>query len=127
MPKPEEDFTSIIEQAQRTSGDLGGMFGTPNNPARVAFEHGRQQAGPQHDYEAHAEVFNLPADKDSYQDVINLILRGDAIKQYEDRTFDKEGNFLIAILYFTPLARPVRINDQDAGDAEPMERPRRLP
>src|SRR3972149_4538346 len=127
MPQESEDFADVIEKAQRVSNDLGNLFSAQNGPGRVAFEPRGNRAGPDMDYEAHSEVFALPADRDSYEDVMNQVLRGEAIMRYEDRTFSKEGDFLVALVYLTPRARPAPANNQDAGDAESVERPRRLP
>jgi len=128
MPQESEDFTDVIERAQRVSGDLSGMFGSPNGPGRVAFEpRANRAAGPDLDFDAHCEVFALPADKEAYVDVLNQVLRGEAIIRYEDRTFSKEGDFMVAMVYMTPRVRVVPANNRDAGDAEPEERPRRLP
>ena len=126
MAQESEDFTDVVERAQRVSGDLGGLF-AQNGPGRVAFEPRGNRVGPELDYEAHAVVFALPADCGEYEDVMNQILRGEAIVRYEDRTFTKEGDFMVAMVYLTPRARPAPVNNQDAGDAEPARRPRRLP
>lgn len=119
-----EDFTDVIAKAQRVSKDMGSLFGN-NQPGRVAFEPGR--AAPAHDFDAHIDVFSLPSDREGYQDVLNQILRGDALLRYEDRTFTKEGDFIVAICYLTPRERPAAPPDRDAGDAEPVVRPHRLP
>jgi len=125
MPQESEDFADVIEKAQRIGGDMGSLF---NGPGRVAFEAQQpNRAGPVQDYEAHSEVFALPADREAYEDVMNQVLRGEAIMRYEVRTFSKEGDFMVALVYLTPLARPAPAHDRDAGDAEPVERPRRLP
>jgi hypothetical protein len=127
MPQDSEDFADVIEKAQKVSNDLGSLFGAQNGPGRVAFEQRGNRVGPEMDFEAHSEVFALPADKDGYEDVMNQVLRGEAVMRYEDRTFSKEGDFMVALVYLTPRARPAVVNNQDAGDAEPAERPRRLP
>ena len=127
MAQESEDFADVIEKAQRISGDMGNLFSAQNGPGRVAFEPQGNRAGPELNFEAHSKVFALPADCDDYEDVMNQVLRGEAVMRYEDRTFDKEGNFLVALVYMTPRTRPAPVNNQDAGDAEPAERPRRLP
>jgi len=127
MPKESEDFADVVERAQRVSGDISSMFGSQNGPGRVAFEPRGNRAGPELDYEAHSAVFALPADCDAYEDVMNQVLRGEAIMRYEDRTFSKEGDFMVALVYLTQRERLAPVNNQDAGDAEPVERPRRIP
>lgn len=129
MPQDSEDFADVIEKAQKigNSKDLGSLFNVQNGPGRVAFEPRGNRAGPDQDFEAHSEVFALPADRDAYEDVMNQVLRGEAIMRYEDRTFTKEGDFMVALVYLTPRARPAVVNNQDAGDAEPVAQPRRLP
>ncbi len=125
MPNDQsEDFSDIISKAQRVTKDIGGLFGSEQG--RVAFEP-RRAGGPDFDYDAHCDVFDLPADKEGYQDVLNTILRGEAILRYEERTFTKEGDFLVAVCYLTPREAPRPPQDQDAGDAEREARPRRLP
>jgi hypothetical protein len=121
-----EDFTDIINKAQRVDKDIGGLFGN-STPGRVAFEPRPDRAGPEHDWDAHIDVFNLPADKEGYEDVMNKCLRGEATVRYERDTFTKEGDFMVAICYLTPHERPRPAADEDAGDAEPEVRPRRMP
>ena len=97
MPQDSEDFADVIEKAQKigNSKDLGSLFNVQNGPGRVAFEPRGNRAGPDQDFEAHSEVFALPADRDAYEDVMNQVLRGEAIMRYEDRTFTKEGDLVI--------------------------------
>lgn len=127
MPKESEDFTDIVERAQRVSGDISSMFGAPNGPGRAAFEPRDNRAGPVLDYEAHCEVFNLPSDCTAYEAVMNQVLRGEAIMRYEERTFSKEGDFLVALVYLSRREQAAPIDDEEAGDAEPVERPHRIP
>ena len=129
MAREQEDFTDILERAQRVraSGDLGSLYETTQPPGRVAFEPRQDRLGPEADVDAHCEVFSLPPDRREYEDVLNKIARGEALLRYEDRTFTKEGDFMVAICYLTPRLQPRPENNQDAGDAEPEERPRKLP
>lgn len=120
-----EDFTDVVAKAQRVDKDMGNLFGT--NPARVAFEPQRRNAGPELDYDAHVKVFALPADASDYEDVLNMALRGEALIRFERDTFTKDGDFMVAVCYLTPRDRPQAAPDQDAGDAEPVVRPQRLP
>lgn len=124
MPDPDEDFTSVIERAQRVSKDIGGVF---DGAGRTAFEPRQNRAAQGHDFEAHVKVFLLPTDAGDYEDVLNQILRGEAVLRYEERTFTKDGDFMVAVCFMTPTL-PVRpANNREAGDAEPDVRPRRLP
>lgn len=130
MPgQPEEDFAEIVKRAQRgNGGDISSVL-SPNGQGRIAFEPRRNQApaGQDLDFDCKVAVYSLPADAGDYEDAMNLILRGEAIKNYEDRTFDKEGNFLVALCYFVPRPRAARPAGGDAADAELVARPRRLP
>lgn len=126
MKGQEDDFGAAIERAQRASNDMGGLF-SPPNAARVAFEPRPHQAGPSYEFEAHCDVFALPSDRDEYVEVLNKILRGEAIRQYEEKTFTKDGDFMVAIVWLTPINRPQAPEGAEAGDAEPDIRPQRLP
>lgn len=127
MPESKDDFTDILERAQRVSKDIGGLFGDASS-GRVAFEpRQRQRAGQVHDFEAHVDVFVIPTDQDAYEDILNQSLRGEAVIRWERDTFTKEGDFMVAVCWLTPRDRPEAPPDgQDAGDAEVQERPRKL-
>lgn len=127
MAQETDNFADVVARAQQVSGDVPSMFGPQNGPGRVAFEPRNNRQGPDLEYEAHSEVFSLPTDCDRYEDIMNQVLRGAAIMRYEDRTFSKDGDFLVALVYLTPRARIAPVNNENAGDAEPVERPRRLP
>lgn len=120
-----EDFTDVIAKAQRVDKDMGNLFGS--DAARVAFEPNPRGAGPALEFDAHVKVFNLPADAADYEDVLNTVLRGEAVLRWERDTFTKDGDFMVAVCYLTPRARVPRDPEQDAGDAEPVVRPQRLP
>lgn len=120
-----EDFTDVVAKAQRVDKDMGSLFGS--DPARVAFEPNPRRAGPELDYDAHVKVFTLPPDAADYEDVLNMALRGEALLRWERDTFTKDGDFMVAVCYLTPRDRPQAAPDQDAGDAEPIVRPQRLP
>lgn len=126
MPDKSEDFTDIIERAQRVSKDLGGLFGDAA-AGRVAFEPRQRRAGPEHDFDAHVDVFVIPTDSDAYEDILNQSLRGEAIIRWERDTFTKDGDFMVAVCWLTPRDRPQPVADgQEAGDAEVPERPKKL-
>lgn len=120
-----EDFTDVVAKAQRIDKDMGNLFGS--DAARVAFEPNPGRAGPAMEFDAHVKVFALPPDAADYEDILNQVLRGEAILRWERDTFTKDGDFMVAICYLTPRARAAPAPDQDAGDAEPDVRPRRLP
>lgn len=124
MAGPEiTDFGDIIERAQRvTPGDVASPFA-----GRDAFVPARGKPGTEYDFEANVKVFAMPADAADYEDVLNEILRGDAILRYEEKTFTKDGDFLVAICWLTPRARLVPTDNVAAGDAEPAARPQKIP
>lgn len=123
----QDDFAEIVARAQRVNKDMGGLFGAA--PGNVAFEPRRNAlAAPAMDYEAHCDVFCLPPDKDGYEEVLNLCLRGEAILRWERDSFSKEGDFMVAVCYLTPSAAPARPQaEPEAGQAEQAVRPRKLP
>ena len=128
MPQQSDDFADVIQRAQRvTVGDVSSPFGIEGNAGRAAFVPGRAPGVPDLDYEAHVSVFALPADAPDYEDVLNDVLRGLAIMRYEEKTFSKEGDFLVACCWLTPRARPAQQPNIAAGDAEPEARPQKLP
>jgi hypothetical protein len=126
MPEEPDDFVTALARAQRLSGDGGSLF-APDGPGRVAFEGNPRRIGPDLEHDAHVAVFNLPTDRGEYEDVLNQVLRGEAALRYEERTFDKDGNFLVAVCYMTPRVRPQPEPGQEAGDAEAPVLPRRIP
>ncbi len=123
MPQESTDFGDVIAKAQRvTPGDVASPFA-----GRDAFVPAGGKPGVEYDFEAHVKVFAVPADSADYEDVMNEILRGDAILRYEEKTFTKDGDFLVAICWMTSRARPGRADDVAAGDAEPGVRPQKMP
>jgi hypothetical protein len=120
------NFATLIEQAQAVNTDVASPFPAPG-AGRVAFQPGRVPGAAEFDFEAKVSVFALPADSGEYEDVLNMVLRGEAIIRYEDRTFTKDGDFLVAVSYMVPRApAAARAPDGDAGDREPVERHGRL-
>lgn len=120
MPQPEPNFAELIEKAQSFGNDVAGPFA--DAAGRVAFQPGRAPGVPQYDYEAHAEVMYLPADKERYEEILNLLLRGEGIRMREDTTFTKDGDYVVAIVYMTPIraaGAPAAVGE--AGDQEPPE------
>lgn len=120
MPQESEDFLDVITRAQRvTAGDVANPFESGKN----AFVHGRNTGVPDLDWDAHVEVFALPADAGDYEDIMNMCLRGEATMRYEERTWSKEGDFMVAVVYLTPRPRAAPVDDYAAGEAEPAVRP----
>ena len=119
------NFTELLEKAQAVSNDVASPFPAPG-AGRVAFQPGRVPGVPEHDFEAKVEVFALPGDSGEYERVLNMILRAEAIPRYEERTFTKDGDFLVAICYMIPRERRAVAPDGDAGDREPIDRHGRL-
>lgn len=118
-----QDFADVVAKAQRvTSADVASPFA-----GREAYVTARGKPGVELDFDAHVKVFTIPADAPDYEEVMNTVLRGDALLRYEEKTFDKEGNFLVAICWLTPRARAVAAVDVAAGDAEPPVRPQKIP
>lgn len=113
-------FTELIEKAQAVSGDVASPFPTPG-AGRVAFQPGRVPGAAEFDFEAKVGVFTLPTDSGEYEDILNMSLRGEAIIRYEDRTFTKEGDFIVALCYMVPRARAAAAPIGDAGDREPVQ------
>lgn len=117
------DFGDVIEKAQRvTAGDVASPFA-----GRDAFVPARGKPGVEYEFEAHIKVFAMPADAGDYEDVMNEILRGDAVLRYEEKTFTKDGDFLVAMCWMTPRARLAPADNFAAGDAEPAARPQKIP
>lgn len=126
MPSEIPSFAEILEKAQAVSTDVAGPFVAPG-AGRVAFQPGRVQGAPEFDFEARVAVYTLPTDSGEYEEVLNMSLRGAAVIRYEEKTFTKEGDFIVALCYLVPrapAAAPAPAGD--AGDREPAERHGRL-
>jgi hypothetical protein len=127
-----DDFTEVIRRAQKIGpGDIVDPFKLPERNAMIPGQPSKIPGVESYDYESRADVFCLPADKADYCDVMDRILAGEALLRYEDRTFDKEGAFHVAIVYLIPKHRktPVQArNDEDsAGETEPVVKSIKLP
>lgn len=126
MSQPEPNFAELIERAQSVDGDVAGPFAGASG-GRVAFQPGRAPGVPSYDYEPHADVFFLPGDKEKYEEVLSLLLSGEAIRIYEEKTFTKDGDFAVAVAYMTPRQRagaPAVVGE--AGDQEPPDQHEKL-
>jgi hypothetical protein len=127
-----DDFTEVIRRAQKIGpGDVVDPFKLPERNAMIPGQASKIPGVESYDYESRAEVFCLPGDKGDYQDVMDRVLAGEALLRYEDRTFDKEGNFHVAIVYLIPKHRKTSQqtrNDEDAaGETEPVVKSIKLP
>lgn len=117
------DFGDVIEKAQRlTAGDVASPFA-----GQTAFVPAGAKPGAEYEFEAHIKLFAIPADAADYEDVMNLILSGDAVLRYEEKTFTKDGDFMVAICWLTPRRRAAPADNVAAGDAEPAARPQKIP
>lgn len=121
------NFAEMIEKAQTVHTDVASPFPAPG-AGRVAFQPGRVPGAPEFDLEAKVSVFTLPTDSGEYEDVLNMTLRGEAIIRYEEKTFTKEGDFIVALCYMVPRAARAQQAQPagDAGDREPAEAHGRL-
>jgi hypothetical protein len=81
------------------------------------------------DYDAHVEHFVIPLQKAEYERALGLILNGKAIPRYEDRTFTKEGDYVIALCYLTykrnPEREAARVQREEDEEREEIIRRRR--
>jgi hypothetical protein len=106
-------FAELIEQAQKLPvmgadalADLSNPFQVPL-PAnhRVVDSRAEPSKVPgavTYEYKTNIRCFNLPTDCVAYEEVIDKILSGDGILRFEDKTWTKEGDFVIAICWLTP-------------------------
>lgn len=118
-----QDFGDVIAKAQKvTPGDVASPFA-----GRDAFVPARDKPGAEYDFDSHIKVFAMPTDAADYEDVMNLILRGDAVMRYEEKTFTKDGDFLVAICWLTPRPRAAVADNVAAGDTEPAVKPQKIP
>lgn len=128
MSKQDDDFVSVLERVQGASGDMGSLF---NPTGKLAFEPRPQPGGANGARQAHEANFQLfdMADvsaADAYVEICNLILQGEAVKLFEDRTFTKEGAYLIAVCYAMPRRPAPAVAGHTASDAEPDVKARRI-
>lgn len=106
-------FAEVIEKAQelprRPAGsapaEVSSPFEMPIPPDhRVVDDVANPNKIPglaEYDYSNHVEYFVIPRDEEKYQAVRDKIAAGEAILAWEERTFDKEGQFLIVTCYMT--------------------------
>lgn len=125
-------FADIIKEAQDAatraglgSADISNPFQRPlppghevvNLPGKAA-----KPVGPVLEYKAHVEVLNLSESADRYEDVLDQILRGEAVLRSEDKTFTKEGDFVVVITYLVPLTAKKKKEPTDLAHREVDDR-----
>lgn len=127
MPQDTPNFATLIENAQSGSSDIASPFGS-GGQGRVDFQPGKAPGVPEYEYEAKVAVLHLPNDSGEYEEILNELLQGRAIPRYEEKTFTKEGDFLVAICYLVPRAAraPLANDGGAAGDVEPVAGHERL-
>ncbi len=135
MGKTVSGFAEAIEAAQQTAvplapTDLAGPFPLPIPKGHKVVEEGGPEAEGRipgvallTEYKAHAKVFNLgaPDDCEMYETTLNEILNAKAILRYEDRTFTKEGDCLVAVCWLTYAQKakaPGSKKDEDEDNAD---------
>lgn len=117
------DFASIMEKANEMShGAISHPFG---GTAAGITRGGRGQAAP---VRQTSHVFYLPKQIAEYDEICNRGWAGEIEIRLEERTFTKEGEVAVFIVYFERHAALPRPNEVHAdGDAEPEEKPQKLP
>jgi len=105
-------FAELIESAQKLPDPMGPRPPDLSSPFELPFPPGHRVVDTsrdtgkipgiaEYDYDAHVEYFVLPTHKAEYEQALGLILSGKGILRYEDRTFTKDGDFLVALCYLT--------------------------
>lgn len=138
MGKDGLSFAEAIEEAQRVpnapsdgaAADVSSPFPGMTLPAdhRVIDTNDpnaeKIRGAVEYDYEAAVDIFclNKDEDRERYVGVLNSILSGKALKQYEEKTWSKEGDFMVALCYLrklpmkrkpNPLGLPKHEEDED--------------
>lgn len=124
-------FADLIEDAQRTprpregAGDLSSVFGRPipGDHRVVDDDPGRVPGGVEYDYDNHIGYFEIPTNAEEYTTILNRVARGEAIIRYEERTFTKDGDFLVVVCYMTRRPRPGRNVRRDRRDGDDDREP----
>ena len=125
MSKPaSDDFSAIMEQTnQMSQSGISHPFGV-----RIP-EAGR---GSNLKVRQTTEVFCLPRDREGYDALFNRLWSGEGTVRYEERTFTKEGEFMVVVCHFAPVGepqqpQPVGLANLADGDAEAEIKPYRIP
>lgn len=117
------DFASVMEEANKMSKSaIAHPFGAP--PAGI-MRGGRGQVAP---VRQTSNVLYLPKQIAEYDEICNRSWAGDIEIRLEERSFTKEGEVVVFIVYFERRAAMPRPNEvEPEGDAEPEEKPQKLP
>lgn len=122
MKEAPGDFASIMGKAnEMANAAITHPFGMPMNG--VANPR-RPQGLP---IRQCTEVFCLPGKKDEYDELMNRAWAGEIDIRYEERTWSKESDLMIAVCYFERRTEPRPHDVPSDGDAEPEEKSRKLP
>ncbi len=121
-----KSFQQIIEEAQAPVGggkrDAANPFSVQLPKTDSVVDLGR--AAPKipgnqdYDFEAHVEYLALPKAAVEYERILNMALRGEAIIRSEDKTFDKEGDFLVVVQYLTYKLKPKKKRVSEGEDRD---------
>lgn len=117
----------MIESAQRLPEpgagaglDISSPFARrlPAHHKVVDDEPGPLKGVPTYEFKANVKFFTIPDDAEKYEAILDLVLSGAAILRYEDKTYSKDGDFLVTICYLTPkpgsvTAKKRRDEDED--------------
>lgn len=109
-------FADLIKQIQNDGkfegDDVSSPFGTPlpkdHKVINMDAEKLSKEPDVDLDYTPHFAFFNLPHDTDDYENTLKLLTNKRNILRYEERTFSKEGDFLVAVCYLSYEPRPVK-------------------
>lgn len=129
MGKEISSFKDIIEAAQALPDPNAGQGHDVSSPFerplpgshRVKSIPDGGQVAPNFDYQAHVAFYSIPKQADEYEETLNLILNGEAILRYEEKTFSKEGDFLVTVCYLT--AKKKAPGEKKANDDDDEETP----
>lgn len=106
---PLETFAELIQQAQGAPGrdpasrERRAAFDLPGGDRFIDTSEDDEDTGPppEVEYIAHAEHFVLPRQRAAYEKTLALILNQKALLRYEDRTFNRAGELVVALCYLT--------------------------
>lgn len=116
-------FAELIEKAQATppgkrldvANPLQGRMANGDPVVNLDnMKSARIPGNSEYDFEAHVEFLCFPGGdgegekggEKAYERILNMALKGEAIIRSEDKTFDKNGDFLVVIQYLTYKPKP---------------------
>ena len=70
---------------------------------------------PKLDWKANVAHFTIPDEITKYEDVIDRVMRGEAVIRYEEKQFTPEGDFIVVVCYLTPL-KPTSVAKKRSND-----------